>query len=315
VRCPLCNETSALDAIGTTPYAAIWRDLERELGVACSAEVRATAPAAHTTLTHCRSCDLYFFWPIAPGDTRFYAELSRSAAYYNSDGKWEYGWVLRRIPRHQRLLDVGCGPGHFLLAARDEGHLVSGLETNASVAAGVRDRGIEIAEDTLDQYAAKSPHDFDVVCAFHVLEHVADPLSFARNLIRCARVGGAVVIVVPNANRTWRAACEPLDHPPHHVTRWTAASLVTLVEQCNQSVEAIAFEPCPWATAQHWLEKTIHAKLRTALKVGGNAVGAAAGFVASRTLFPHRGLYDALDVASRAKLTGLSMAVVMRCKK
>jgi SAM-dependent methyltransferase len=41
---------------------------------------------------------------------------------------------------------------------------------------------------------------YDVVSAFHVLEHLPDSRAFLRSLARWARPGGAVVVEVPN----WR---------------------------------------------------------------------------------------------------------------
>jgi SAM-dependent methyltransferase len=63
---------------------------------------------------------------------------------------------------------------------------------------------------------------FDVVCAFHVLEHMPDTRAFLAELARYARPGGVVVVETPNyASRLRRVQGErwlhlrPLEHLVH----------------------------------------------------------------------------------------------------
>ena len=122
----------------------------------------------------------------------------------------------------------------------------------------------------------------------------------------------SVVLSVPNARRTWRGQMEPLEFPPHHVTRWTEDSLAALARQTGLVLEDSAFEPCPWETARHWLEKTLHSQVQSSVKLVGDPLGRAVGFCVSRALLPSRWLYGALEVSRRARLTGLAMACVLR---
>ena len=38
----------------------------------------------------------------------------------------------------------------------------------------------DIRNETISQHAVSHPEEYDVVCAFHAIEHVTDPLGFAR---------------------------------------------------------------------------------------------------------------------------------------
>jgi SAM-dependent methyltransferase len=297
MKCPLCSEQEALSVLGKTPYALIWSEMERQTGVRFSAAVReANTPVEETTLVRCATCQLLFFWPVAPADAAFYPELVGSSAHYSySETKWEFDWLLSRFPPGQRVLDVGCGRGDFLAKCREKGHEVTGVEADADAAQRARDRGIEVHDST------EGLRSFDVATAFHVLEHVADPLSFVRQLCACVVPGGPVVLSVPNADRTWTSPMEPLDFPPHHVTRWNEQSLRSLASRAGMTVETIATEPLPWDTARYSFEKRIASRL-----------GAVVGFLAARALLPSRRLYDVLELSRRLQLSGLAIVVVLR---
>jgi SAM-dependent methyltransferase len=311
VRCPLCGDRRALRTIASKPYAEIWAEIEAEVDAPCSEAVRvANSPASHTRLVKCGTCDLGFFWPIAAGDASFYAALT-CGNYYNTAPKWEFGWVLAQLPARQRVLDVGCGPGDFLVTARDQGYAVAGLETDANARARACARDLDVHGSALEQFSCQNRAAFDTACAFHVLEHVSDPLSFVRHLADCVRPGGRVVVSVPNAERTWRAEREPLEFPPHHVTRWTMASLRALATHAGMRVETMTCEPCAHNTARHALEKSIHARIGDGFKLG-NAMGAAVGFAISRALLPSASLYDWLGLSQRLGLSGLSVVAVLR---
>jgi SAM-dependent methyltransferase len=99
------------------------------------------------------------------------------------------------------LLDLGSGTGEVLLAARERGWRGQGVEPERTAAEMARDRGLEVVVATLEQ-SGLPEHSFDVVSAFHVLEHQPDSRAFLESMARWARPGGFVVIEVPN----WRSA-------------------------------------------------------------------------------------------------------------
>lgn len=99
--------------------------------------------------------------------------------------------------RNGTLLDVGCGTGEVLAAARDRGWHTRGVEPERTGAQMARERGLDVTVATLEE-SGLPERSYDVVSAFHVLEHLADSRSFLRSLVRWARPGGAVVVEVPN---------------------------------------------------------------------------------------------------------------------
>ena len=88
------------------------------------------------------------------------------------------------------MLDVGSGSGHFLDMLRHKlpDVDVTAYEFSAEIAALVQAKGVKAYTGMFPQVLHDSAADagFDAICAFQVLEHVADPASFLRDLSRSA---------------------------------------------------------------------------------------------------------------------------------
>ena len=82
-----------------------------------------------------------------------------------------------------RLLDVGCSSGAFLEAAQGMGIAARGVEPAPSAAASAREKGLDVVTGTLDR-AGFEPGSFDAVTLCEVIEHLQDPLSLARDVLR-----------------------------------------------------------------------------------------------------------------------------------
>jgi len=125
------------------------------------------------------------------------------------------------------LLDVGCGGGELLRAAVARGWRAAGAEPMAQAADVARSRAPAADIRTgLSSHVGFEEGSFDVVCAFHVLEHMPDTRAFLRELASFARPGGLVVVETPNyASRLRRVRGErwlhlrPLEHLVHFTPR------------------------------------------------------------------------------------------------
>lgn len=109
-------------------------------------------------------------------------------------------WLEHVAGKTGRLLDMGCGDGSFLGAAKSRGWEVNGIEV-AEVAARRAEAKVGVGRILQSLEAAQyQNHCFDVVTLWDVIEHLPDPVGTLRQLVRILRMGGKVIISTPNAS-------------------------------------------------------------------------------------------------------------------
>ncbi len=147
-----------------------------------------------------------------------------------------------------RLLDMGCGTGHFLHAAKKRGFTVSGIEK------GQRAREYAITHFCLDVRDEEGFWDikrdsYHVVTLWHVLEHL-ERLSESINQIKEVLTDeGVAIIAVPNHlsydARFYKDQWAAYD-VPRHLWHFTSATLERLLARHGLVVtgrHALPFDP------------------------------------------------------------------------
>lgn len=169
------------------------------------------------------------------------------------------------------LLDIGSGTGEVLLTAQERGWRVQGVEPERTAAAMARERGLPVEVAMLED-SGLPERSYDVVSAFHVLEHVPDSRSFLRTLMRWVRPGGHLVIEVPNFDSVLRRRFGP-DwvhlRPLEHLVHFTPRTLTrTLQAQGLQpvSVRTPAYVGPPQTLEQATWDLARPGRYRSALK-------------------------------------------------
>mgnify|MGYP001558721947 CR=1 FL=1 len=156
-----------------------------------------------------------------------------------------YGERYDTFERHlsadrRRILDVGSGPGFFLLHGKLRGWQTLGMEPSRQAAAHARGLGVEIVEDFLTPENAGRLGRFDAVHMSEVLEHIPDPRKLLETVAGLLAPGGLVCVVVPNDynpfQQVLRTACGYRPWwvaPPHHVNYFDFESAGRLLEACG----------------------------------------------------------------------------------
>lgn len=241
--CPLCGGKLA---VASKPYAAsdvlaLWERSGRRFPHEVSASFAGYEP---TVLYRCSQCGVGLFRPTWAASRAFYDALQASSDTYYLQEKWEYGWAIPKVRPGDAVLDVGCGAGRFLELVRSRGAKGVGIETAPSARAQAISRGFDVYDVNVAEDSATVGRDFDVVCAFQVLEHVPDPVAFAEALVACTRAGGTIVVAVPNAEGSLRWLGDQCsDLPPHHLSRWSACALKAPARRLGLSVVDLVYEP------------------------------------------------------------------------
>lgn len=99
-----------------------------------------------------------------------------------------------------KVLDVACGSGEWLRAVKAQGGEVAGID--------ISEKAIEVCRDTLPEglffsgpaeTLPFSDEEFDVVTCLGSLEHFLDQTGALKEMVRVAKPGASILILVPNS--------------------------------------------------------------------------------------------------------------------
>ena len=114
---------------------------------------------------------------------------------------------LQVTPDAKVALDVGCSAGYVLAAAKRLGLEPVGVDISKFAVELCREKGFRAELGSLSDVPLSNDA-VDIVTLKHTLEHVPDPLDGLREMLRVLRPGGALLIVVPDADK-WKIALMP----------------------------------------------------------------------------------------------------------
>ncbi len=198
------------------------------------------------SLYQCNESLYRFYHPLSIfGDDQFYQELYSTIPNYYHPQRWEYGYAITQIRPGSTVLEIGSGAGIFLERLRQSNCEVTGLELNSKAIADSREKGLTVHAEFVETFAQKHVNQFDVVCSFQVLEHVANVKSFIEAALLALKPGGKLILSVPNSHPYFlkHDKYHTLNLPPHHSGLWNRSSLEKLAAFFPMNLEAIKIEP------------------------------------------------------------------------
>jgi SAM-dependent methyltransferase len=166
---------------------------------------------------------------------------------YLEDKEWwdsvytaRYEMLEKHLDSSRRtILDVGSGPGLFLLKGKERGWEVKGIEPSRQAASYSRNTlGLDVSEHFLDERSAPALGKFDALNMSLVLEHLPDPAGMLKIANGLLAENGLICIVAPNDFNPFQTVLR--DHvgfapwwiaPPHHLNYFNFASMAALLER------------------------------------------------------------------------------------
>lgn len=125
---------------------------------------------------------------------------------------------FEKFRKNNKMLDVGCGPGLFLIEAKKRGWEVYGTEFTDKQLVYLKDKGINTLKGKLTNNSFEDGL-FDVIISSEVIEHINNPVEEMQQFHRLLRKGGVVYITTPNFNALERYLLkgdyEIIEYPEH----------------------------------------------------------------------------------------------------
>lgn len=239
MKCPLCGcgDSSILERVSVVELRLVWR---KSVGFDPVDDFRGCTEVAYRL---CPNCDLRYFDPSIPGGAQFYTQLATREGTYYKSSKTEHAWAAGFVKPGDRVLDVGAGAGQFADVITCTEYV--GLELSPYALELAAKRGRTVRLQSVEEHANDRPAYYDCVCAFQVLEHIADVASFVRGCIACCSENGTVVFSVPAHDSFLSILCNNSHNlPPHHMTHWSAAALRAVASQFPVTCETVHQHRC-----------------------------------------------------------------------
>lgn len=219
-NCILC-ESEKIKIYEVVEFEMLMKIYKDSLNIDISKEIEGQR---EIKVYQCENCKLKFFDPKLAGGATFYEELQLKRKVYYSPDRREFSVAAQFIKKNESVLEIGSGSGSF--AQKIEVDRYVGLEYNDEAITKASKNGISLIKQSIEDYAKFNYAKFDIVCSFHVLEHVKNPRKFLEASISKLSSKGKLIIVVPCDDSVFTSNHNHLlNLPPHHITRWKISSL------------------------------------------------------------------------------------------
>ncbi|MBK5262599.1 MAG: class I SAM-dependent methyltransferase, partial [Peptostreptococcaceae bacterium] len=111
--------------------------------------------------------------------------------------------VLNSDVSNEKWLDIGCGTGEILMAAKAQGFDAYGIESDErevtfGTVKGLNIKQAFISPETKDKEIIELIKEADIVSLYNLLEHIENPKGFMEFVKENMKLGAKLVIEVPH---------------------------------------------------------------------------------------------------------------------
>ncbi|TDJ03652.1 MAG: methyltransferase domain-containing protein [Caldithrix sp.] len=209
----------------------------------------------------CRVCGLIYHNPVMSEEeiTEFYRQ--QYAGDYHDSTAMQLGEVTSRLnflnkhiksSKLSTVIEIGCARGDFLNQFKKTGAEVRGVEPSIELSSIARENGLDVFTGRYEDLP-NSELKFDLVCMFHVLEHIRNPVTILRQIRSELNESGKLFVEVPTFGDCQLSTIFKKIHPVTFVKGTLLATLETagfspeVVEQQGNNLRVLASfcEPKP----------------------------------------------------------------------
>ena len=175
-----------------------------------------------------------------------------------ADDRRRYDFLETKITNKQ-LLDFGCGAGGFLKLAQESCSSSCGIELETALQNSYKERGLVVYPSLSD--ANSLGQQWDLITAFHVIEHLTDPADMISQLASLLSHGGELIIEVPSANDVLLTtynndAFQNFTYWSQHLYLFNAVNLNLLVKKAGLKLQWVKhIQRYPLSNHLYWLSK------------------------------------------------------------
>ncbi|MGQ9819372.1 MAG: class I SAM-dependent methyltransferase [Candidatus Kapaibacteriales bacterium] len=139
--------------------------------------------------------------------------------------------IKNYLPIGAKVLDFGCGSGHFIDEIRRHNFLCYGVEINEFAKKYAESIGIQVKPELKDFDII-----FDAITFWHSLEHLPNPKETLEQVYQFLNNDGYIFIRVPNFTGFWSKILKDRwiwFQPQNHIFHFSVDSLQKLLEATN----------------------------------------------------------------------------------
>jgi 2-polyprenyl-3-methyl-5-hydroxy-6-metoxy-1,4-benzoquinol methylase len=215
-------------------------------------------------ILQCAHCGLVTLSSLNHIQSGFYEESHMHGADVVSMEHWlrDTDWddqrrvdMLKPLLANKKILDFGCGAGGFLYKAQYLSSSLVGIELERRVREFWANK-IRIHSDL-----AEVGEGFDLITAFHVIEHLPDPVAMLKTLAHKLSKNGRMVVEVPSSEDALLTLYESKEFQcftywSQHLFLFNAETLKNLAQRAGLRVMSVQqYQRYPLSNHLHWLSK------------------------------------------------------------
>lgn len=218
--------------------------------------------APDLNILECTNCGLVTLSSLEHIQAGFYEESGMHGIEPASMNAWlkDTDWddqrrfeSMKALLPNKKLLDFGCGAGGFLNKARQLAASVSGIELELRVKKHWHD------QITIHSNIESAEAEYDLITAFHVVEHLPDPIAILKILATQLSKNGRMIVEVPSSDDALltlydSSAFQHFTYWSQHLFLFNAETLRHLAKKAGLRILSIQqYQRYPLSNHLHWL--------------------------------------------------------------